>query len=380
VPAGFEGPTPLETDADYASVAARLNIQAYILGQATNDNTGWKLKLTVRQGADGTVVGSSEFTASWFPGLLTKIDEELIKTIADVMSKSKAPEDPPEETVVDEGVVEEKPRPRPLELNGGLGFVFRNYVANNPVNIAGVLPTRNQSGGMASVRIGAAFYPAALFTKSFLANLGVVGHFERSLAGTTQAGDDPNPNLPRGDLDTTLTAYDVGVRVRLPVLDHELGFSAAYGAHLFEIDDGGTESDPTVAKAKLVPDVDYAFVRLGSDFTYTMKEYFMRADVGLRVVSSAGDSPGQIQHDRWYPEADVMGVDFGATAGYSLSERLTLTVGLDFRNFFYSMNSRPQDFGHDLDSLEASGTRNPVAGGANDMYFAGLVSARYSLQ
>ncbi|MEY2937127.1 MAG: hypothetical protein RL033_7876, partial [Pseudomonadota bacterium] len=30
VPAGFEGPTAMETDADYAGVAARLNIQAFI--------------------------------------------------------------------------------------------------------------------------------------------------------------------------------------------------------------------------------------------------------------------------------------------------------------------------------------------------------------
>ena len=36
-----------ETDADYAGVAARLNIQAFILGEATNDNTGWTLKLTL---------------------------------------------------------------------------------------------------------------------------------------------------------------------------------------------------------------------------------------------------------------------------------------------------------------------------------------------
>ncbi|HTV19860.1 MAG TPA: hypothetical protein VMG12_14345, partial [Polyangiaceae bacterium] len=57
VPAGFEGPQAMETDADYAAVAARLNIQAYIQGEATNDNTGWKLKISVRQGSDGTVVG-----------------------------------------------------------------------------------------------------------------------------------------------------------------------------------------------------------------------------------------------------------------------------------------------------------------------------------
>jgi hypothetical protein len=382
VPAGFEGPTPLETDADYASVAARLNIRAYIQGQVSNDNTGWKLTLTVRQGADGTVKGSSEFTASWFPGLLTKIDEELITKLEAAMAGSEPPKEPEiDEPVEEEAPVEEKPRPRPLELNGGLGFVFRNYVANNPINIAGVVPTRNQSGGMASLRVGAAFYPMALFSNSFLANIGLIGRFERSLGGTTQAGEDPNQNLPSGDLDTALTAYDVGLRVRLPVADHELGFSAAYGAQQFEIDDGGTESDPALGAAKLVPDVDYGFIRLGTDFTYNMKQYFMRGDVGLRVVDSAGEDPGQIQDDRWFPESDVMGVDFGAMAGYALSERFTITLGLDFRNFFYSMNSRPEDFGLDPDNnLAPTGERNPVAGGANDMYFAGMISARYSLQ
>src|SRR6187551_2916997 len=89
VPAGFEGPTAMETDADFASVAARLNIQAFIQGEATNDNTGWKLKLSVRQGSDGKVVGGAEFAASWFPGLLTKIDEELIGTLEKALSGAK---------------------------------------------------------------------------------------------------------------------------------------------------------------------------------------------------------------------------------------------------------------------------------------------------
>jgi hypothetical protein len=388
VPAGFEGPTALETDADYASVAARLNIQAYILGEATSDNTGWKLKLTVRQGSDGTVVGGGEFTASWFPGLLTKIDEELVPTLEKALSGAQVPVGAPDEPPAPEPEPEaEKPRPRPLELDAGAGFVFRSFAANEPVNIAGVLPTRDQSGGMASLRVGAAFYPAALFTKTFIANLGVVGHFERSLGGKTQAGNDPTGTSPVGDLDTTLTAYDIGVRVRLPIAEHQLGFSAAYGAHQFEIDDGSTESDPVVAQAqgetiKLVPDVDYTFIRLGTDFTYNMKAYFMKADLGLRIVNTAGEEPGQIQNDRWFPRSDVGGVDFGVTAGYAISERFTVSVGFDFRNFFYTMNSRLADFGVDPDSPMAmvAGDRNPVAGGANDMYFAGLIAARYALQ
>ncbi len=385
VPAGFEGPTAMETEADYMAVAARLNIQAYIEGQATNDNTGWKLKLSVRQGSDGTVVGGSEFTASWFPGLLTKIDEELVNTLEKALSGAKVPEGAPADAPAPEPEPEEeRPRPRPLELDAGVGFVFRNYQANNPVNLPGVLQTRDQSGGMANLRVGAAFYPGALFTTTFLANLGVIAHFERSLGGTTQAGDDPTGTLPSGDLDTALTAYDLGLRVRLPISDHELGFSAAYGQHTFEIDDGGTESDPTAGVAvKLVPDVEYAYIRLGTDFTYSMKSYFMKADLGLRIVNSAGDAPGQIQSDDWFPRSDVGAVDVGLTAGYAITERITVTLGLDFRNFFYSMNSRLTDFGLDQ---AANGTytttdgRNPVAGGANDMYFAGLLAARYSLQ
>jgi hypothetical protein len=379
VPAGFEGPTAMETDADYAGVAARLNIQAFILGQATNDNTGWTLKLTVRQGSDGTVVGTGEFKASWFPGLLTKIDEELVTTLEKALSGAKVPagvvDEPPKEEEP-APAESEKPRPKPLELDAGAGFVFRSYTANNPVNLPGVLQTRDQSGGMANVRIGAAFYPAALFTKDFLANIGVVGHFERSLGGKTQAGEAPVDTLPSGELDTALTSYDVGVRVRLPIAAHELGFSASYGAQQFEIDDGGTESDPDNAdqvNAKLVPNVDYAFVRLGADFTYSMQTYFLTGDLGLRVINSAGTDPGQIQNDRWYPRADVGGVDFGLTAGYNVSERFTITAGVDFRNYFYTMNSKEEDFGLD-------GLRRPVAGGANDMYFAGIIAARYSLR
>src|SRR5690606_9134788 len=166
VPAGFEGPQAMETDADYAAVAARLNIQAYIQGVATNDNTGWKLELSVRQGSDGAVVGGAEFSASWFPGLLTKIDEELITTLEKALSGAQVPEGAPEEEVEEEPEApkEEKAPPKPLELDAGVGFVFRNYRATNAVTLPGVLPTRDQSGGMADVRIGAAFYPGALFT------------------------------------------------------------------------------------------------------------------------------------------------------------------------------------------------------------------------
>jgi hypothetical protein len=388
VPAGFEGPQAMETDADYAAVAARLNIQAYIQGDATNDNTGWKLKISVRQGSDGTIVGGAEFSASWFPGLLTKIDEELIGTLEKALSGAKVPEGAPEEEPQEatEAPAEDMRAPRPLELDAGVGFVFRSYQANNAVTLPGVLPTRDQSGGMANLRIGAAFYPGALFTKTFLANLGLVGHFERSLGGTTQAGNDPNGILPEGDLDTTLTAYDVGLRVRLPISENELGFSAAYGAHTFEIDDGGTVADPldTENDPKLVPNVNYSYIRLGTDFAYNMKAYMLKADVGLRIVNSAGDEPGQIQNDAWFPRSDVGGIDVGLTAGYSISERLSITLGMDFRNFFYSMNSREADFGLVEGAAgvftPATGGRNPVAGGANDMYFAGILSARYALQ
>jgi len=384
VPAGFEGPQAMETDADYAAVAARLNIQAYIQGAATNDNTGWKLKIDVRQGSDGTVVGGAEFTASWFPGLLTKIDEELIGTLEKALSGAKVPEGAPEEEATEETSEEpqeEKRKPKPLELDAGVGFVFRSYQATNAVTLPGVLPTRDQSGGMADLRIGAAFYPGALFTDTFLANLGLVGHFERSLGGNTQAGDDPTDQFPSGDLATALTAYDVGLRVRLPISQNELGFSAAYGNHTFEIDDGGSFADPADGDPKLVPDVAYNYIRIGTDFAYTMSAYSLKADLGLRIVNTAGEEAGQIQNENWFPRSDVGGVDVGLAAGYALSERFSVNLGLDFRNFFYSMNSREADFGLN-DELTQPGPqgRNPVAGGANDMYFAGMLTARYALQ
>ena len=388
VPAGFEGPTAMETDADYAAVAARLNIQAFIQGTATNDNSGWTLKLTVRQGSDGKEVGGGEFKASWFPGLLTKIDEELIPTLEKALKGAQPTAEPPPDAPKPEdtqtSTEDEKPRPKPLELDAGGGFTFRSFTANNPVNLPGVLQTRDQSGGMATVRIGAALYPAALFTKEFIANIGLVGDFERSLGGKTQAPDSPGTTLPPGgDLDTALTSYDVGLRVRLPIADHELGFSALYGAQQFEINDGGTESDPNNAdgtRAKLVPNVDYQYLRLGADFTYQMKSYFLNGDLGLRVVNNAGKDPGQIQNDRWFPRADVGGVDFGVTAGYAVSERFTITLGMDFRNYFYTMNSKLEDFGVPTNPADSVEPRRPVAGGANDMYFAGIISARYSLR
>jgi hypothetical protein len=118
-----------------------------------------------------------------------------------------------------------------------------------------------------------------------------------------------------------------------------------------------------------------------------MKSYMLKADVGLRIVNGAGDEAGQIQNDDWFPRSDVGGIDAGLTAGYALSERFSVALGLDFRNFFYSMNSREADFGlvqnpnNNMYSIRDDGDlRNPVAGGANDMYFAGMLTARYALQ
>ena len=67
----------------------------------------------------------------------------------------------------------------------------------------------------------------------------------------------------------TAAVVDESGRV-VPIADHELGFSALYGAQQFEINDGGTESDPNNAdgtRAKLVPNVNYQYLRLGADFT-----------------------------------------------------------------------------------------------------------------
>jgi hypothetical protein len=368
VPAGFEGPRALENDDDYAAVAAQLNIRAYLIGTAVNDNTGWKLQLTVRQGSDGKVVGTTEFAASWFPGLLTKIEEELIPSLEKVLNTAKTPEEIPPETPVDEPskAEPEKPKPIPFEVGAGVGFLFRSYAGNNSV---GDVPTRDQSGGMATIRVGAGLYPAALFTTGFLANIGIVLRFERSLGGKTQAPAD----LGQPDeIDTTLTAYDLGLRLRLPVAMHELGFSATYGTQLFEVAANGDTPVPAAAgdPTRPVPDVDYAFVRLGADFTYNMSRYFFSGTVGFRLVSSAGEDPGQIQNTAWYPRSDVGGVDFGLTGGFVITDRLTATLGLDLRNFYYSMNNIQDDYSDN----------HPVAGGATDMYFAGILSAQYRIK
>jgi hypothetical protein len=382
VPAGFEGPKPLEQDADFAEAAARLNIRAYLLGEVTNDNSGWTLRVKVRQGSDGTEVGKLEFTASWFPGLLTKIEEELVPSLEKILSGAKVPEAAPEEAEpeAEEVVLDEKPRPQPLNLDAGLGFVFRNYAGSQKQNFNDPFDTRDQSGGLATLRVGAGFYPMALFSKSFLANVGLIGHFEQSLGGTTQAAGGEA-------LDTSLRAYELGLRVRFPVRTHELGVSALYGKHTYEI---ATPSDNNVPAEcgladptqegpcyKPVPDVDYGYIRLGTDFTLNLNKYSFSGNLGLRIVDSAGSGAGQIQNDEWYTRSDVGGVDLSLVGGYALNDRLSLLVGVDFRNFYYSMNSRVEDFGEGPDGILA---RRPVAGGATDMYLGGMISAQYSLR
>lgn len=382
VPAGFEGPTPLESDADFAAVAARLNIRAYVQGVSTNDTSGWTLVITIRQGSDGMVVGESEFKASWFPGLLTKVEKELIGSLEAALSGAAVPEEAPEEDDGDEDddafEEEEETALQPLSLRAGMGFVFRDYAGTDVDSRDGVLNMLSQSAGMANLRMAAEFYPMALFTTGILSNIGVVGQYERGLGGKTQGGDNPNTaDIENGDeLESALTAYELGLRMRLPVAGHLFGLGAAYGAHNFEIDDD-VAGGPMV---NLVPDVDYSYLRFGADFTYIMDAYHLTASLGLRIVNSAGEDTGYIQQDDWFPNSDVGGVDAGLLAGFDITERLTAQAGVDFRNFYYSMNSRQGDFGAGNGDDGILSGRKPIAGGARDLYVSGLLSISYTIR
>jgi hypothetical protein len=75
----------------YVSAAKKHEVTAFVDGEVTMKDDGWALEMTVRNGADGEIIGASTLRAPWLPKLLTKIDKEAGKLLEPVFADAKAP-------------------------------------------------------------------------------------------------------------------------------------------------------------------------------------------------------------------------------------------------------------------------------------------------
>jgi hypothetical protein len=185
-------------------------------------------------------------------------------------------------------------------------------------------------------------YPLASITRNFLGQLGLYGDVSHSIGVKTSDGSG-------GSLATLVVAYDVGLRVRIPIGSVELDPTAGYGRQQFDV--GTLPGSPSPGPNY---DLGFLFVDLHGRWRATGPLSVLFDAAYLSVIQNGLAESGT------FPRSTVAGVDFGAGVGVALIEALELRLVFAYQRFFYSMNPQPGDV--------------HVGGGATDEYLWGTLA------
>lgn len=415
---GDVSPAADASDARFQAVATENNIHAFILGHTVMSQKGWTLKLTVRNGKDGSILGSKSVKASWLPGLLKKIESGAHKAVAPLLAKGQAPKGagaavavaaggevldadaPAGQEVIDADEQEEEEedeedagqadeaeeveetdadlKPTPFEIGVGFGLLMRNHAGND--DPYGTFRDQAHSGTMLAFGFSGGLYPGVLFTDGFLGNLGLIASFENSFLGQVPVNGQ--------NIDTTSTEFSVGGRMRVPFGRQEMGLSAAFLSHAFTFAFAGPE--------RIVPDVHYTVARIGGDARFRfLGPWGVKLQGGYRIVADPGrsdtqigspvracinpDATGTCSYFRRYgfEDATAGGFDLALDAQYWFFDKFAITAGVAFRHYYF-------DFHFDEDKQEQLGLMTPpdilqVVGGATDQYLLFRIGAELRL-
>jgi hypothetical protein len=243
--------------------------------------------------------------------------------------------------------------PIAFELAAGARVIHRNFDFHDPLSNYNPSATKPYAYALPSAPapfLDLALYPAAFATRSFAANVGLVAQYERVIGTSTEA---PNGGAA---FNTVAQQLQLGARVRVPVSEHEIGLTAAYGKQTFQV----TATDPGPG-AGSVPNVDYTFAKVGADVRLRLAEVIeLGAHVGTRLVFDTG-SLGQ----QWFHKMKTTSIEAGVSLAYRLTPMFTVVAGGDLLRYGFDFNPVPT-------------TAPFVAGGAVDQYLSGYLALRVS--
>lgn len=264
----------------------------------------------------------------------------------------------------DEGttVVRRKPRkvamesdgsaPIALEIMAGPRMINRSFQFNEPLGQA----SEYKLPRGAAPFIDAAIYPLAFAGRGVMANIGIVGRYER-LVGTSTVTKDSS-GATSGTTTTNAQQFEVGLRGRVPLAEHEVGLTGTYGQQSFL---PATKSPPPSATA--IPNVIYTFVGLGADTRLRFGGIVtLGAHVGTRLVTDTGPLG-----KTWFKKTTTTAVDAGLSLAVRVAPMFEVVAGGDFVRYGFAFNPKPTD------NLAF------VAGGAVDQYLSGYLALRVSL-
>jgi hypothetical protein len=374
---------------EFAALAKETRVKAFLTCDINMSQKGWEMKSAVRAGEDGSVVSEFALKAGWLPGLLKQIDKEFAPAVQAALDKIRASEEqvqeidlepapagptPEELAEAEKPKEEEEPesteRPSPLEAGVYLGLVVRNWTPKDSI-FGQVLGQKD--AGMPSARLAVGIYPGAFLTGGFLADFGLTGSLESSLAAKTRNANGGTSNMYHSD-------YWIALRYRVRASEHEIGFSGGLGRQSMSIDlpriDSPTMTGVDISPSTYLPDVTYNYVRLGVDSVLRFGDLSLSLGAAYRPVSSLDDARGQVAHVDWFPKAEANGVELGLGLGYSITDSIGLVVKTDYRRYGFNFHRKPED---QLLPQPVAGGPVPVAGGATDTYFGGWLGAVYRI-
>jgi hypothetical protein len=367
----------LSSPAGRVRVARTLAVSAYIEGESHKRGRNVEIEISVYEGKSGALLESTKISAPQAK-LPRQVRDRFVRALGLVVAHAEAPEpepaqpppqpEPPpraqepaeqpepiaaaQEPEEEEGPDDDAARLPALELDATIPLLLRQFRYSDALIR---LPEHTLSLTPA-IRVGARWYPGAHFTRGVAANIGLDAYgqlmwpVKATAEGTTDA------------FKTSSSAFGVGLRFRVPIGPHQLGFVAGYGQQSLSFADADSGVPPAV------PDVKYGFIRLGADARLKLTEA-LTLKLGAAYLLVQGY--GQLGESEWYPHISGGGVEGALGVGYALSELFEVNAGFGLTRFFMSINPELTDAGVQ-DNLR-------VAGGVVDQYMAILLGVTLRL-
>jgi len=227
-----------------------------------------------------------------------------------------------------------------LEFGVGGKALFRNLSWTADASRAGCSPCLGPYSLTPGPETGLwlEFYPAALGTNGFAANVGLFGSFDFGFGVATTLANGKN-------VATKFRDFLAGIKLRIPIGTFIPNVSVAYGQQLFEIAPQNSTLD--------IPQVAYSFVRpsLGARVLLT-PDISLDASAGYLAVLDPGSGANHVRSSSFFPNATSFGFDVSASVAYRLMGAIGLRGGVDLRQYILDMNDKTQ----------------PTIGGAVDRY------------
>ncbi|HVZ72094.1 MAG TPA: hypothetical protein VHJ20_06940 [Polyangia bacterium] len=390
----------LDSNDSFKTVARDLAISAFVTGEVGKK----KAKITIRNGADGSVIGEGAFAGANVGKMASDVQENFSRRLGSAVERGRAPagskkpaaapapaaqseevqapandndskpaaasseaaasgEAPPAASDSSADATATKSAPAPTETTGEVGpraldlqvglVGFSRSLSYNQ-DYYRVLRQYNLTLGPA-LALNLVAYPAAFVTGELAAAFGAELNLEYAVgvASNVKGGSMllGGTTVPADGGTVGTQAYDVngGLRGRLTFGQNELALLAGGGEHAFKF-----KSTDTIDRGALdIPDVIYLYLRVGAEGHFQLSPglTFTISAAYRDVLNQGGTKPLQIAYGAqalndhgYFPFLKVAGIDATATIGYQVAPSIDLRIGVDMKRYFFTMNSSNGQF------------------------------------